>query len=89
MVLRNQDYNMRGQLASMKFKNENSTKQIEEINENIVKQKNKLTEMGDQCIEKLDRQILEMKYKLKQVKLSESKDENKINKSDKYIKTKF
>lgn len=45
--------------------------------------------MGDQCIEKLDREILEMKYKLKQVKLSESKDENKINKSDKYIKTKF
>lgn len=37
MVLRNQDYNMRGQLANMKFKNEANTKQIEEINENIVK----------------------------------------------------
>lgn len=41
--------------------------------------------MPNQCTEKLDREILEMRYKLKQIKLSESKgeNENKIIKSDK------
>lgn len=82
---------MRGQLASVKGKVDANLKAIEEINESIVKQKNKILELPNESerMERLDREILEMRYKLKQVKLSESKGESKINKSDKYVKTKF
>jgi len=83
MVLRSQDYKMRYQLSNTKVKVEKNNEDILLINENIVKLKNKLLEMGQFSDEKIDKEILEIKYKLKQLKFSESNDLNKPYKNDK------
>lgn len=78
---------MRQRINVIKSNMDRNNNDILDLNEKIVNLKNKLLEIGEQSVEKLDREILEMKFKLKQIKLTESNG-NKHLKSDKLINSK-